>query len=68
MQSLGIKISVANIEHTNVINNNDLNPGARLSTDQYVCCIKGRLSYTRGVKIPKKCTQEEPFLCIMNPD
>ena len=49
------KFSKANIEHTDVIKNNDLNPGASVSTDQYVCRIKGRLLYTRGREDPKEC-------------
>ena len=54
MQSFGSKISVDNVDHTNVIKVNDLDPDVRVSTYQYVCQIKGRLSYTRGREDPKE--------------
>ena len=61
IQSLDSKISLNNIEHTNVIKNNDLDPGVRISTDQYICRIRVDYHTQGGVKTLKKCTQKVFF-------
>ena len=43
LQTMGNKISTPNVDHSDVIKNNYLAPGIRVSSDQYVCRIKGRL-------------------------
>lgn len=48
LQSMGNKRSKPNIYHSDVIKDNDLTPGTRVSSDRYVCRVKGRLHYTRG--------------------
>ena len=53
LRSMGNKSSTPNVDHTDVIKNNDLAPGIRVSSDQYVCRIKGRLPYSRGQEDPK---------------
>ena len=45
---------IANLEHTNVIKKEDLQPGECVSTDQYGCRVKGRLPYTKGKEDPHK--------------
>jgi len=54
LQSMGNKSSTPNVDHIDVIKNNDLAPGIRVSSDQYVCRIKGRLPYSRGQEDPKE--------------
>ena len=54
LQSMGNKSSTPNVDHSDVIKNNDLAPGIRVSSDQYVCRIKGRLPYSRGQEDPKE--------------
>ena len=51
---VGLKSSskVPSSAHKDVIETDDLQPGARVSCDQYECKIKGRLSYTKGKEHP----------------
>ena len=44
----------ANQEHTNVIKKGDPQHGECVSTDQYECRVKGRLTYTKGKEDPHK--------------
>ena len=43
-----------NKEHTNVIKDGDLLPGDCVSTDQFECRVKGRLTGSKGKEDPSK--------------
>ena len=44
---------VPNPAHKDFIKIDDLQPGARVSCNQYECKVKGRLPYTKGKEDPK---------------
>ena len=59
---------IINPEHTDVIKQEDLLPGERVSMDQFECRIKGRLPYTKVGEIRTKYIMATLCLWIMRLD
>ena len=60
--SLHSATQASNEEYTDVLKENNINPGDDVSTDQYECKVKGRLAFIKDKEDPSKIFGKVHFL------